>query len=259
MALLLYAHRLSQPSRAVEILLRELDLAYDWHEIDFANGQTHEADYAERINAFETVPAVHVSQQPTAGADAANGMATILKIGESEAALRYLCRIAGDKGHAWYPGDMDPARSAAIDQWLSWHHGNIRRHDMFHHIMNLHQTLPMLKREIQATLLAPLQRALVAGLTTLDAQLGTHDAPADRTPTLAGTRAPTLADLVIACELYQIVAVGYRFDRYPHVKRWLDGLAARSFFAAVSEEIDALGADIQQQNGCYLALNDAFG
>lgn len=58
MSAILYGHRLSQPCRAVEILLREVGMPYQWHEIDFANGETHENWFVERINPFETIPAL---------------------------------------------------------------------------------------------------------------------------------------------------------------------------------------------------------
>ncbi|MCM2973296.1 glutathione binding-like protein [Larsenimonas suaedae] len=74
---------------------------------------------------------------------------------------------------------------------------------------------------------------------------------------LPGGEHPTLADLAIGCELYQIKAVGYRFGAYPRINAWLSELAARPHFSAVSEEIDALGQEIKTQESDYLAL-DAF-
>lgn len=250
MPLALYGHRLSQPSRTVEILLRELDAPYTWHTIDFANGETHEPWYAERINAFETVPALVATPGPDGD----------LRLGESHAIMRYLCRTTATRqaADAWYPGDHDPARAARIDQWLDWHHNNVRRHDMFHHIMNLHLTLPMLKREIQANLLKPRQDGLRQGLARLEQQLETSDSAAATRPTLCGDDQPTIADLAIACELYQIVAVGYRFDRFPGVQRWLNGVIERPHFRDVSETITEQGRTIREQDGAYLDLASAF-
>ena len=254
MSIVLYGHRLSQPCRAVETLLRELDIRYTWQSVDFANGQTHQSWYAERINAFETVPALVASAQ--AGADPGAD----LHLGESHAAMRYLCRTAGGAdAELWYPGDRDPARTARIDQWLDWHHANIRRYDMFHQIMNLHLTLPMLKREIQSTLLKPLQDRLRPGLALLEQQLGRHGGATERSPCLCDRETPSIADLAIGCELYQIVAVGYRFDRFPAVKRWLDMLSARPHFRAVSAAVDEQGETIRQKDNGYLDLYGAFG
>ena len=53
MTLTLYAHRLSQPCRAVEILLRELGVDYNWQEIDFAGGET-DRNQIRRILGLET-------------------------------------------------------------------------------------------------------------------------------------------------------------------------------------------------------------
>lgn len=248
MSITLYAHRLSQPSRAAEILLRELGLEYDFQEVDFAGGDTR-TEWFTALNAFQTVPALVVESE---------GDEAPLHLAESQAIMSYLCRTAPEASLArrWSPGDQDPARSARIDQWLSWHHNNVRRFDMFHHIMNLHLTLPMLKREIQATLLEPLQQGLRLGLTTLERHFESQQADG-HPPTLLEEAHPTIADLSLGCELYQIKAAGYRFGAYPRINAWLDGLAAREPFKAVSEEINALGREIQRQESEYLAL-DAF-
>ncbi|WP_043531146.1 glutathione S-transferase family protein [Litchfieldella xinjiangensis] len=249
MTITLYAHRLSQPSRAAEITLRELSIAYDFTEIDFAGGETRTPWYAE-VNALQTVPALMAD----------NGESERLALGESQAIMMYLCRTATDQATArrWYPGDQDAARASKIDQWLAWYHGNVRRFDMFHHIMNLHQTLPMLKREIQDDLLTPLQAGLGQGLATLEAHFSSQHNDT-RTPTLLGEDHPTIADLAIACELYQIKAAGYRFECYPKVSAWLDSMAERKHFQDVSKEVDTLGQEIREQSGAYLALDEAFG
>lgn len=250
MPLTLYGHRLSQPCRAVEILLRELGVDYDWHEIDFAGGETRQRWFAREINPMQTIPALAVP-------DAAGASGTFV-LGESHAIMRHLCRTAApETARYWYPERHDAAQAARIDQWMAWHHNNVRRHDMFHHIMNLHRTLPMLKYEIQDTLLRPLQAGLNSGLSQLEAYLAqqtTQGAPA----MLCDDEQPTLADLTIACELYQIVAVGYRFHRYPRVADWLDALANRRHFQNVSAEIRDQGRAIHDESGGYLELEQAF-
>lgn len=254
MTMTLYGHRLSQPCRAVEILLRELAIPYHWQPVDFANGETHEPWFANGINPFRKIPAL------SAPVDGDNETPADFVLGESHAIMRYLCRIAPapDAARAWYDNDHEVIRSAQIDQWLAWHHDNVRRHDMFHHIMNLHLTLPMLKREIQQTLLEPLQHGLNPALATLEAQLQRQAGNDSSQPTLCGGNHPTLADLSIACELYQIVAVGYRFDRYPCVTRWLEGMAQREHFRDVSSEVAEQGRTIRDGSGAYLALEQAF-
>ena len=247
MTLHLYAHRLSQPSRAAEILLRELDMPYRWHEVDFANGETRESWFARDINALQTIPALVVEDESTGRADTS--------IGESHAVMRYLCRVAPNRELAsrWYPAE--PLAAAPVDTWMAWHHNNVRAYDMFHDIMNLHLTLPMLKYELQATALKPLQDGLRGSLATLDHKLAQQAASQ---PTLCGGTHPTLADLTLACELYQIVAVGYRFSGFAHVAGWLDGMAQRPHFSDVSQEIFEQGREIREQSGAYLDLDGAF-
>lgn len=254
MTMTFYGHRLSQPCRAVEILLRELSVPYHWQPVDFANDETRERWFADAINPFQKIPALAV-----AAADDDNASADFV-LGESHAIMRYLCRTAPTQETAgrWYPGDHDPVRSAQIDQWLAWHHDNVRRHDMFHHIMNLHLTLPMLKREIQQTLLRPLQNGLNQALTTLEAHFERQADAHCLSPTLCGGTHPSLADLSITCELYQIAAVGYRFDRYPRVSRWLGAITQRPHVGDISSEITEQGRTICDKSGAYLELDQAF-
>ncbi len=253
MTLTLYAHRLSQPCRAVEILLRELEVPYKWHEVDFANGQAREPWFAEQINAFKSIPTlISAGDEQSSNAD--------FRLAESHAILRYVCREAGDQEQArrWYPGDEGPRRSAEIDQWLAWHHGNIRSYDSFHPIMNLHLTLPMLKYELQDTQIRPLQEGLKSGLAMLESHLERQGADGSSPATLCGGEHPTLADLSIVCELYQVVAIGYQFKGYPRVSQWIETIASRPHFKDVSAEILDQGRTIREQSGNYLELENAF-
>ncbi|WP_445620257.1 glutathione S-transferase family protein [Kushneria sp. Sum13] len=129
MSTTLYAHRLSQPSRAVEVLARELGIEYTFHEVDFADGETRTEAYAA-INAFQTVPALVVDRQQET-----------LHLAESQAIMLYLCRTATyqDAARRWYPGEQDLPRSARIDQWLAWYHANVRR---FRHVSPHHEPAP---------------------------------------------------------------------------------------------------------------------
>ncbi len=266
MTLTLYAHRLSQPCRAVEILLRELEVPYRWCEVDFANGEARKPWFAERINPFQTIPAIAatppgvVPESDSIGDEENRDSSADFLLAESHAILRHACREAGNQEQArrWYPGEQDSRRSAEIDQWLAWHHNSIRRFDSFHSIMNLHLTLPMLKYEIQDTQIRPLQQSLKPGLSMLESHFERQGMGDSSTPTLCGGEHPTLADLSIVCELYQIVAIGYRFTGYPRVSQWIETIASRPHFKDVSAEILDQGKTIREQSGNYLELENAF-
>ncbi|MES1924879.1 glutathione S-transferase family protein [Salinisphaera sp. T31B1] len=251
---ILYAHRLSQPCRAVEILLLELGAAYRWHEIDFAQGETRTRWFREQVAGQQTVPALAIPP----GDD--GHMSKGFVLAESHAIMRYLCRTsqAQDIAQRWYPDRQDPVGAARTDQWMAWHHGHLRRYDMFHDIMNLHLTLPMLKSEIQALRLRPLQTRLNESLSHLDSCLGQPATASGATRYLNDSDHPSIADLSMACELYQLVAVGYRFDRYPNVCEWLKRISRRTHFAAVSQAIAEQGHTIGEDNASYLDLDNAF-
>ncbi|WP_227367937.1 glutathione S-transferase family protein [Halomonas sp. M20] len=259
MTLTLYAHRLSQPCRAAEILLRELEVPYEWYEVDFANGQAREPWFADHINPFKSLPAIAITA-PDPEPDAGTGESESFLLAESHAIQHHACRTAKnqDAAQRWYPGDRDPRRSAQIDQWMAWHHNSIRRFDSFHAIMNLHLTLPMLKYEIQDTQIRPLQEGLKSGLSMLESHFERQGMGDSSAPTLCGDEHPTLADLSMVCELYQIVAIGYRFKGYPRVSQWIETIASRPHFKDVSAEILDQGRTIREQSGNYLDLENAF-
>lgn len=65
-------------------------------------------------------------------------------------------------------------------------------------------------------------------------------------------------NLAISCELYQIVAVGYRFDGHPRLQRGLARLIKCPVFQSVSKSITEQGEAIRKQDASYLDLDSAF-
>lgn len=238
-------------------------MPYTWHEVDFANGQARQPWFADHINPFQSIPAITLTSEKAKSAgssDNGRDKTEDFLLAESHAIQRYVCRTAKnqDAASCWYPSDRDARRSARIDQWMAWHHSSIRRFDSFHHIMNLNLTLPMLKYELQDTLIRPLQEGLKSGLSTLESHFERQRAGDSSPITLCGGEQPTLADLSMVCELYQIVAIGYRFQGYPRVSQWIDAIASRPHFKDVSAGILDQGKAIREQSGDYLDLENTF-
>lgn len=242
----LFGHRHSQPSRAVEVTLIEMGIPYKLHEIDFTMGETRMQWFLE-MNPNHTIPVLRDGE-------------TVLY--ESHAIMRYLCRKksahAGDN-ISLYPF-ADVSRCAVIDQIMSWHHANVRQpsSDMFHYLISIHKTLPMLKYELQDLQMRPLQKKLRTALKTInECYLDDSDEPVLCTPG-GGRDKITLADITVGCELYQLLCAGYTFDGYPRVRRWLTRtLAERDSFRKTSDQVIELGKEIHDQTGKYLDL-DAF-
>ncbi|CAL4220604.1 unnamed protein product, partial [Meganyctiphanes norvegica] len=107
--LVLYINHMSQPSRALTLLARALDLEYTETEIDLLKGE-HKNEAYSKILPFGTVPAFK------------DGDITIV---ESCAALRYIASKYDTSGK-WYPDDF--AARIRVDQFLDWHHTTLRKH-----------------------------------------------------------------------------------------------------------------------------------
>ena len=96
----LYGYKLSGHSHRAELMLRLLGLPFSFEEIDiFAGAQR--AETFRRLNPFATVPVID-----DGGTVVADSVAILVYL-----AQRY------DEQRAWLP--EDPAKSAAVQRWLS--------------------------------------------------------------------------------------------------------------------------------------------
>lgn len=101
----------SQPSRAVFVYLKLSKIPFTLKEMSLMNLDHRSPEY-RKINPNMKVPAI------THGG---------LSLFESHAILRYLHAVSPDQvalDH-WYP--KDPAKRAKVDEYLDWHHSNLRQ------------------------------------------------------------------------------------------------------------------------------------
>jgi glutathione S-transferase len=101
--ILLLGHQLSQPSRAVEILLIELQVPYRLLEVGFLEGATRE-EWFLKINPAHSVPTIIDDDEEGDGDEEERRRGFVVY--ESHAIMRYLCRKFGSTNEGkgeWYP------------------------------------------------------------------------------------------------------------------------------------------------------------
>ncbi|CAF1461174.1 unnamed protein product, partial [Didymodactylos carnosus] len=107
MVLHLYVDWLSQPCRAVGMLLMENNVEHQVHDVKIMSGETRTTDY-KKVNPVGKVPAIVDDD---------------FHLGESHTIMRYICASRNLPDH-YYPNDIK--QRARVDYWLDWHHMNLR-------------------------------------------------------------------------------------------------------------------------------------
>ncbi|CUI12715.1 glutathione S-transferase, putative [Bodo saltans] len=205
--LTLYGHFLSQPTRAVLWTLAMKGTPYNFVKI---NPAQNEADTEEFYAKFPTggVPALHDASAKFDGKP--------LHLTESNAILAYLSSKNG-----WsdlYPTDV--VLRAKVDQWLHWHHANMRicTNRIFRPRMNIamgwKQANPLLEGPDILKLLRPSFLVLQ------------HEGLLNSRPFLVGN-VPTIADISVYCELDQLFyAKLLDLQDFPDIQSWMKRLQA---------------------------------
>ena len=119
-----YGHFISQPARAVLWALAIKKLPYDFFKVVPVSGSTQTEDYLDRF-PMGTIPAIEdYNEEAVLEEDGSRGSRRrVVRLTEANAILPYLA-----EKHEWrdlYPYDS-LRRRATVDQWLHWHHNNLR-------------------------------------------------------------------------------------------------------------------------------------
>jgi len=196
----LYGDEMSQPTRAVWMLLLDSKQPFEFKRIMISQGQTRTKEFLA-INPNGHVPAIDD-----------NGVL----LHESHAIMRYIASKYKMDDH-WYPADL--VTRARIDQFLDWHHTYLRRGSsqlVFSSQFGvaLGQLTPEQAargtKEGQALLNKSLKRMEQSYLPSAEGFL-------------MGQAQPSIADLSAATELYmtaQLVGLDLK-AAYPKVHAWL--------------------------------------
>ncbi|KAM4745589.1 glutathione S-transferase theta-2 isoform 2-T2 [Anableps anableps] len=196
-----YLDLLSQPCRAVHILLTRTKIPHRVHSVALRKGEHRTAEFS-KLNPMQKVPVL---------------VDNSFVLTESDAILKYLATKYDVPPH-WYP--RQPERRARVDEYLAWHHTNTRPH--------------------AAKVLLPAQLGAPVDQDRLDRALSDLDATLDRLESMFLRRQPflcgddiTLADLLAICELMQPLGSGRDIlKERPQLQRWrsrVQSAVGRSF------------------------------
>lgn len=202
-----YLDLLSQPCRAVHILLGCTDIPHTVRTVALRRGQNRTPDFT-RINPMQRVPVL---------------VGEGLVLTESDAILKYLATRYDVPEH-WYP--RQPVRRAKVDEYTAWHHTNTRLHAARVFILEV---------------LLPAQTGSPVDEERLNRALSQLEDTLDKLESMFLRRQPflcgddiTVADLLAVCELMQPVG-GDRdvLRQRPQLQRWRSRVQA-----AVGESFD---------------------
>ncbi|KAL7390872.1 hypothetical protein ABVT39_000665 [Epinephelus coioides] len=104
-----YLDLLSQPCRAVHILLNTTNIPHTVRTVALRRGENRTPEFT-KLNPMQKVPVM-----------VDNGFV----LTESDAILKYLATKHNVPEH-WYP--QQPERRARVDEYTAWHHTNTRPH-----------------------------------------------------------------------------------------------------------------------------------
>ncbi len=193
--IILYGFRKSGNSHRAELMLRLLDLPFEFREVDLARGE-QKTDTFQKLNPLGQVPVVD------------DGGAIVA---DSSAILVYLAKKYDASG-VWLPGDAEAA--AQIQRWLSVAQGPLANGPARARLFNVFNA-PVdhaQAKEIAEKLFATLEKAIIG------------------VPFLVGPRA-TIADVALYTYTAHAPEGGVSLEPYPNIRAWLGRIEALPGFA----------------------------
>ncbi|KAG6587304.1 Glutathione S-transferase T1 [Phytophthora cinnamomi] len=208
----LYANLISQPSRAVEWVMRVKKLEHELELTEFGS---------------------HTFMSPEFLALNPNGLIPVLRDGdfalfEGNAIMVYLAEKFG-----WtdlYPKDVQA--HAKVNEYLHWHHTNAR-------LITMKVLVPLkrikMDKQLQGdAVLVKEAPALINKLLNLAEKFLVKDYVAE-------TDHPTVADFAAYCEFVQIELMGvYDFSKFPKFSAWMQRMKKVPHHDEVHEPLDQL-------------------
>jgi len=203
----------SQPSRACAVLCRCAGLPVELRVVNILKGGTRAPEFLQK-NPLGKVPCLVEAGRPGGH----------WSLPESCSILRYLCDRHGLDG--WYPQDLE--RRARVDSALDWHHGTLRAGCagvVFAHVIAKRRGLTVPPGGAAAS-----EGRMVQALGQLEEFWLSHGEPF-----VAGPARPTIADLILSCEVQQLQLLDAAQDGtdmeailrpYPRIRQWLGVIEA---------------------------------
>ncbi|XP_050350705.1 glutathione S-transferase theta-1 [Nymphalis io] len=195
MSIKLYYDLMSQPSRALYILLKTAKCNFEPKLIDLRRGEHYSEEYTA-INRFQRVPLI-------------NHDGFILS--ESVAIIKYLAR-ENLIPESLYP--KDSKSQARVDKFLEWQHIGLRLHCAMYFRAKYMDPI-LFGKQPDAKTIEGYTRRMESALETFDTHWLNNG-----TEFVAGNTI-TVADLLAACELEQPRMAGYNpADNFDGISKW---------------------------------------
>jgi glutathione S-transferase len=187
----------SQPCRAVVAFCNINNIPFEKVDTVIFKLQHRDEEYA-KMNPNTTVPTMKDGD---------------FVLWESHAILRYLCRTREVSDH-WYPADAK--KRAIVDQYLDWHHTNIRIGSG----MLVFKSIFGPKMGIKTS-----EEVLKQHKTMLLKSLKMYEKWLEHNDYICGEKI-TIADLSAACELVQSQFLDFDLSKWPKTKAWMERVIA---------------------------------
>nr|WET52684.1 glutathione S-transferase [Phaedon brassicae]WET52805.1 glutathione S-transferase [Phaedon brassicae] len=199
MVLKLYYDMLSQPGRALYIFLKVTKTPFEACTVSLLKGEHLTKKYEQECSRFKKLPVIHHDD---------------FRLTESVGILRYIAREFPIEDH-WYPKNSQ--KQALVDEYLEWHHSNIRQTclDFFRH----QWIIPLRTgKQPSAEESARHEKNMLRSLKDFE-RLFLSDKPF-----IHGNEI-SFSDLQAACEIEQPRFAGYdpRKD-FPKIKVWIENV-----------------------------------
>eukprot|EP01138_Halocafeteria_seosinensis_P004078 gb/GECG01004170.1/.p1 GENE.gb/GECG01004170.1/~~gb/GECG01004170.1/.p1 ORF type:complete len:244 (+),score=21.50 gb/GECG01004170.1/:1-732(+) len=199
MAMKLYVDFASQPCRAVIWFARLNKLDFSPELIKIGKGMARSESF-RKINPAGKVPVLEMNDGFT--------------LSESHSIMRYLATTQEAVGPNWYP--RDAKRRARVDEYLDWHHLNIRATAgrlVFPAVM-----MPLMGMDVPSNI----EDLVKESTEGLDKALRLLDEKLSKQKYVAGDEV-SIADLSCFCELYQLETLPFDYQRYSNLSKWYHG------------------------------------
>ncbi|KAM9260001.1 glutathione S-transferase theta-1 isoform 2-T2 [Cariama cristata] len=210
MGLELYLDLLSQPCRSIYIFARSNNIPFEFKHVELFKGPSN-SEGAGKVSLLKKVPALKDGD---------------FTLAECTAILLYLSRKYNTPDH-WYPSDIQ--KRARVDEYLSWHHANIRANAP--KTMWIKVLIPLFTGQpLPSEKLQEVMEGLSTSLKQFEERFLQDKA------FIIGSEI-SLADLVAIVELMQPVGVGCDiFEDRPRLMEWRrrveDAVGKELFFQA---------------------------
>ncbi len=230
----IYGDKVSQPVRSVLLFCELNKIKFNFIKISIAKNEHYTNEEFKKVNPLGKMPAISYT----------DNSGKTFNLAESCTILRFLCEVY-KVDNKWYPRN-DIYRRSLIDQYLDWHHANTRH--MFVSVIVRKLMVPNMNKlggefAEKAKLYVDTSSEVLKLLKKFDAIFNERMFIVDDEI--------SIADLIFACEVYQIIMIGYDLTQYPNLWKYLCRINEMPEAKKVNEDLERVVANIKKRNAKF--------